>query len=121
MRRARVCPIGGGEPGRKTARMGGTRFGLLRGLVSERGIVEKCTESARCQSPGRGGLKSATSGRGADEGAGVSSYERYAGDPVGFAREIIGVRLWEKQIEILEAVRDYPRVTVRSSHCVGKT
>lgn len=47
--------------------------------------------------------------------------DRYADDPVGFAREILGVEPWEKQIEILEAARDYERVTVRSGHKIGKS
>src|SRR5438093_600399 len=49
------------------------------------------------------------------------SYARYARDPVAFVREVLGARPWRKQAEILEAVRDFPRVTVRSSHGIGKT
>lgn len=45
----------------------------------------------------------------------------YADDPVAFVREVLGGDPWEKQEEILRAVRDYPRVTVRSCHGVGKT
>lgn len=66
---------------------------------------------------------------------------KYAADPVGFARDVLGytpchsiqeVRralaadpkakiLWWKQIEILEAVRDHARVCVRSGHKVSKS
>lgn len=42
-------------------------------------------------------------------------------DPVWFCREILGVELWSKQREVIEAVRDNPAVAVRSSHGVGKT
>lgn len=42
-------------------------------------------------------------------------------DPVGFAREALGACPWEKQCEILEAVRDNDRVAVRSGHKVGKS
>jgi phage terminase large subunit len=45
----------------------------------------------------------------------------YADDPVGFVREVLGGDPWSRQVEILEALRDHPRVTVRSCHGVGKT
>jgi phage terminase large subunit len=46
---------------------------------------------------------------------------RYADDPVGFARDVLGVEPWAKQIEILEAVRDHGRVSVVSGHKVSKS
>jgi phage terminase large subunit len=45
----------------------------------------------------------------------------YRDDPVRFGREILGVDYWSKQVEILEAVRDHPRVAVKSGHKVGKS
>jgi hypothetical protein len=45
----------------------------------------------------------------------------YRADPVRFSREILGVDPWAKQIEILERVRDYPRVAIKSGHKVGKS
>jgi phage terminase large subunit len=45
----------------------------------------------------------------------------YAADPVAWASEVLGVHLWSRQREIAEAVRDNPRVAVRSGHGVGKT
>jgi phage terminase large subunit len=45
----------------------------------------------------------------------------YRDDPVRFAREILGVDPWHKQVEILEAVRDHQRVAVKSGHKVGKS
>lgn len=45
----------------------------------------------------------------------------YQADPVRFSREILGVDPWSKQIEILEAVRDHPRVAIASGHKVGKS
>ncbi|HYG66550.1 MAG TPA: hypothetical protein VD838_02790 [Anaeromyxobacteraceae bacterium] len=45
----------------------------------------------------------------------------YRKDPVRFAREILGVEPWSKQIDILEAVRDHPRVAIKSGHKVGKS
>jgi len=54
--------------------------------------------------------------------------EKYLDDPVAFARDILGVVLWEKQAEILRALLrrnelGYPsaRVCVRSANGVGKT
>lgn len=46
---------------------------------------------------------------------------RFQKDPVAFARDIIGQDVWEAQVEILEAVRDHDRVTVRSGHKIGKS
>ena len=46
---------------------------------------------------------------------------QYQDDPVGFCRDILGVEPWDKQVEILEAVRDNKRVSVRSGHKVGKS
>lgn len=45
----------------------------------------------------------------------------YQNDPVAFAREVLGVEPWFKQVEILEAVRDNMRVAVRSGHKIGKS
>jgi hypothetical protein len=46
---------------------------------------------------------------------------KYQQDPVGFFREILGVDPWEKQQEIIEAVRDNSRVAVKSGHKVSKS
>jgi phage terminase large subunit len=53
----------------------------------------------------------------------------YQEDPVGFVRNVLGVEPWDKQIEILEAIRDgifgrndrKKRTTVGSGHKVGKS
>jgi hypothetical protein len=45
----------------------------------------------------------------------------YAADPVGWARDVLGVHLWSRQAEIAESVRDHARTAVRSGHGVGKT
>jgi hypothetical protein len=45
----------------------------------------------------------------------------YKGDPVKFCRDILGVEPWHKQVEILEAVRDFDRVAVVSGHKIGKS
>ena len=47
--------------------------------------------------------------------------DRYRADPAAFAREILGVEPWARQIEILEAVRDHDRVAVTSGHKCGKS
>ena len=49
------------------------------------------------------------------------AWERWKADPALFAREALGVDPWSKQIEILRAVRDHPRVAVKSGHKVGKS
>lgn len=46
---------------------------------------------------------------------------RWREDPVGFCRDVLGIEPWDKQIEILEAIRDHKRVAVRSGHKCGKS
>lgn len=46
---------------------------------------------------------------------------RYRQDPVAFFREVLGVEPWSKQVEVLEAVRDHPRVAVSSGHKCSKS
>jgi phage terminase large subunit len=47
--------------------------------------------------------------------------ERYQRDPVGYAREILGVRLTPDQQEIARSVIENRRTGVRSHHSAGKT
>lgn len=42
-------------------------------------------------------------------------------EPVEFGADVLGVSLWQKQREVLDAVGRHNRVTVRSGHGVGKT
>lgn len=46
---------------------------------------------------------------------------KYRARPVEFCREILGVAPWHKQVEVLEAVRDYDRVAVAAGHKVSKS
>ncbi len=46
---------------------------------------------------------------------------KYREDPCAFARDVLGVKLWSKQVEILEAIRDHKRVAVKSGHKVSKS
>lgn len=46
---------------------------------------------------------------------------KYRDDPVAFTRDILGSDPWSRQIEIMEAMRDHPRVAVRSGHKIGKS
>ena len=46
---------------------------------------------------------------------------KYRKDPAAFAREILGLELWSRQIEILEAIRDNRRVAVASGRKIGKS
>lgn len=48
-------------------------------------------------------------------------FARYRDDPVGFARDVLGVKPWSRQAEILQAVADHDRVLVRSGHKIGKS
>ena len=55
--------------------------------------------------------------------SGLSNEQRnfYAGDPVAFFIDVLGVYPWDKQQEILESLVANSRVTVRSCHSAGKT
>ncbi len=51
----------------------------------------------------------------------AAGMERLRADPASFMREWLGANLWQKQIEIAEAVRDCRRVAVKSCHASGKS
>ena len=40
--------------------------------------------------------------------------------PVAFAREMLGVELWSKQVEVLEALTEHRRVAVKAGNGLGK-
>ncbi|MFH0911725.1 MAG: DEAD/DEAH box helicase family protein [Planctomycetota bacterium] len=47
--------------------------------------------------------------------------DRFRADPLFFCERALGVRPWEKQREVLLALRDHERVAVRSGHGTGKS
>lgn len=47
--------------------------------------------------------------------------DKLANDPVLFIEEVLGFRMWDKQQEICESVRDHRKTFVRSCHGSGKT
>lgn len=51
----------------------------------------------------------------------VAFQEKIRNDPVFFVETVLGNPLWEKQKEILEAVRDNSEVAIRSCHASGKS
>jgi phage terminase large subunit len=48
-------------------------------------------------------------------------FRRYRDDPIVFIEEVLGVHLYSRQREIVEAVRDHERVAVKSGNATGKT
>lgn len=48
-------------------------------------------------------------------------YSYFADKPVDFINNVLGNFLWSKQVEVVEAVRDYRRVAVHSCHSTGKS
>lgn len=48
-------------------------------------------------------------------------FPEYSDDPFGFAKDILGIELWEKQRLIAESLRDFPQVAVSSCYASGKT
>ncbi len=55
------------------------------------------------------------------QGDELGDLTRFQKDPLTFCREILGVRLWSKQAEILSDMVDHDRITVRAARGVGKT
>lgn len=55
----------------------------------------------------------------------AETYRRYMrriwADPVGWINQMFGVELWTKQQEVIEALRDNPRVAVPSCNAAGKS
>lgn len=47
--------------------------------------------------------------------------ENWRNDPVGCSKTFFGSRLWAKQEETMLAVRDHPKVSVKSGNTVGKS
>lgn len=56
-----------------------------------------------------------------DDGKIVWPSDHYREAPVEFFREVLGVEPWEKQIEVIDAIREFPRVAVKSGHKVSKS
>ena len=52
---------------------------------------------------------------------GGGEFRAYRDDPVAFAKDILGLDLWEKQAEGVDAVRSRDRFCERSGHGIGKT
>ena len=48
-------------------------------------------------------------------------FRQYRSDPVGFASDILGLSLWARQQEGVEAIQQHDRVVERSGHGIGKT
>lgn len=57
----------------------------------------------------------------AQRAGGRNTFARYADDPAGYARDVLGVSWWTKQVEIAEALCRHRRVLVRAAHSIGKT
>lgn len=45
----------------------------------------------------------------------------HADDPVKWAQDKLKLFMWSKQVEILEAIRDYPLVAIKAAHSVSKS
>lgn len=48
-------------------------------------------------------------------------FVKYAHDPVGFAKDVLGITVWAAMERILLAIRDKRKVAVRSGHKVSKS
>jgi len=52
---------------------------------------------------------------------GPEDFAEYRSDPVRFSEEVLGIRLWPKQQDILRALTTSPQIAVRSGQKCGKT
>ena len=50
----------------------------------------------------------------------VEERAHYREEPVAFSNEVLGVTLWARQVEILEAIRDHRDIAVRGGRKIGK-
>lgn len=57
----------------------------------------------------------------AGQQGGATLARRLQRDPAFFCEHVLGVDLWSRQVQILEAVRDHARVSVASGNNVGKS
>src|SRR5690606_25511376 len=48
-------------------------------------------------------------------------YTRYASDPIGFAREVLGLHVWSRQRVVLESANDHQRTAIRAGRKVSKS
>lgn len=48
-------------------------------------------------------------------------FAKYRDDPVGFAKDVLGLQIWAAMERILLAIRDHRKVAVRSGHKVSKS
>lgn len=56
-----------------------------------------------------------------DERERKSKQESYVTDPVGWAKDYLGIQLWSKQAEVATSVVDNKNVVVKAGHEVGKS
>ena len=54
----------------------------------------------------------------AKESANPDSHKKIS--PLAFAADVLGVKLWDKQMEVLSALPDHRRVAVKSGNGLGK-
>jgi len=52
---------------------------------------------------------------------GGGEFRPYRDDPVAFTHDVLGLELWERQAEGVDAIRRRDRVAERSGHGIGKT
>ena len=83
------------------------------------GAPPRTRQGRKRQTPPPGILQTGDAGQ---PGAQDSRYleSRYLESPVAFAREVLGVRLWEKQEEVLNALTSHRRVAVKAGNGLGK-
>ena len=51
----------------------------------------------------------------------MAALDRAQRDPVWWVEEVLGDRLWQRQRDIIESVRDNPETAVKSCHGAGKS
>lgn len=51
----------------------------------------------------------------------VNAFAKYRDDPVGFARDVLGIAVWDAMERIMVGIRDHRKVAVRSGHKISKS
>ena len=51
----------------------------------------------------------------------LSAQKVWQNNPVFFSEQLFNLKLWQKQVEVINALRDHKKVAVKSGHTIGKS
>lgn len=51
----------------------------------------------------------------------ATDFAKYVDDPIGFARDVLGIEFWSRQAEIAAAIVSHDQVAAKTGHKIGKS